>query len=200
MSDLSHSIAIDPDSRAIRFYLWLYDADRNNINTCKLFWAFVFAPLVLILRYAVLAGIAIGDRVQARRRSKVKAAEETTEDGFKSVLVTKAQPSRFERALERVAGALSAFWAKYQRPLQIAGLTLIGAYVAFMLVLFVIAVINKPLVGVIVVGSVVGIAGLAWLAIRLSPALAGFLRLLGKLGRGVHDHTCARVVIDNQES
>lgn len=43
-------------SLVIRSYLWLYEADRSQVNFCKLFWGMLLSPLTLPIRLALLAG------------------------------------------------------------------------------------------------------------------------------------------------
>jgi hypothetical protein len=45
----------------MRFYLWLYKADRENISFCRLFWGMLVSPISLLIRLIglLLKGIAV---------------------------------------------------------------------------------------------------------------------------------------------
>lgn len=49
-SELKYAIRVDERAFFIRFYCWLYEADKSKVNFCKLFWAYVFAAPALLLR------------------------------------------------------------------------------------------------------------------------------------------------------
>ena len=49
-SELKYAIRVDEKAFFIRFYCWLYQADKTKINFCKLFWAYVFVAPALFLR------------------------------------------------------------------------------------------------------------------------------------------------------
>jgi hypothetical protein len=45
-----HTWTFSGDSKIIRFYLWAWDTDARQITFCKLFWAYIFAPVALAAR------------------------------------------------------------------------------------------------------------------------------------------------------
>jgi hypothetical protein len=49
-SMLKYAIRVDERAAYIRFYLWLWNAKKNEITFCKLFWAYVFAAPALMVR------------------------------------------------------------------------------------------------------------------------------------------------------
>ncbi len=48
-SELHYTWRVPADSRWLRFYLWLYRAERDKITFCRWFWGSVFALPVLLL-------------------------------------------------------------------------------------------------------------------------------------------------------
>lgn len=46
-SELKYAIRVDEHAFFIRFYCWLYEADKSSVNFCKLFWAYVFVAPAL---------------------------------------------------------------------------------------------------------------------------------------------------------
>lgn len=193
MANLTHSVKVDRDSRAIRFYLWLYHADPAAINTCKLFWAFVFSPLVLLLRLVITPAVLLAERQERKRRERLP---KTLEERVAEAEARKARgPSRGERAITKLSMALSAFWAKAERPAKVIAGIIVVAYALLLVTMLVIALVNHPLTVLLAVACVAAVFGIGYLIYRLSPRLRGFLGLLHKLGRSVHDHTCARVVL-----
>lgn len=187
MSDLTHSFTVDPQSRAIRFYLWLYAADPRNINTCKLFWGFVLAPVFLVGR-AIVTGLAwAANRAVGQPRRRPPA------DLFQGRAL-----SRSESRLDRAALALSSAWAKHRGKVRALAAAIGIAYFLALLAFIVVAFIQSPLAAGVVFGSVAIVVALGVLTARLSPRLLGFCTLLRRLGRSVHDHTCARVVLEEE--
>lgn len=49
-SELKYAIRVGERAFFIRFYCWLYEADKNKISFCKLFWAYVCVAPMLLLR------------------------------------------------------------------------------------------------------------------------------------------------------
>jgi hypothetical protein len=49
-SELKYAIRVDEGAFFIRFYSWLWEADKSKINFCKLFWGYLFAAPALVLR------------------------------------------------------------------------------------------------------------------------------------------------------
>lgn len=59
-SELKYAIRVDERAFFVRFYCWLYKADKSKINFCKLFWAYIFAAPFLCLRGLIEAGFLLG--------------------------------------------------------------------------------------------------------------------------------------------
>ena len=59
-SELKYAIRVDERAFFIRFYCWLYEADKSKVNFCKLFWAYVFAVPFLGLRGLIGGGRILG--------------------------------------------------------------------------------------------------------------------------------------------
>ncbi len=169
MTDREYALHLKQSRTAwyIRLYLWLYVADPNRIDTCKLFWAFVFAPIVLPI--ALVSSAAHKLRI---RRRKVKVYDS-------------GKISSRERRLEKVSAHLSRAYT---------ALLVTASAVVIALLLFVLlyALITKPLS--ILLGLLVGGAG-SVIALGLLKMLSssGFWRLMRALGRGVHRRTCAKI-------
>jgi hypothetical protein len=72
--ELKHTLTVDAKAWYIRFYVWLYGGKLNEITFCKLFWAYVFVPIILPLNYVLLGIYAIKDSAQAfaKRERKPK--------------------------------------------------------------------------------------------------------------------------------
>lgn len=47
---LKYTIRVDERAAYIRFYLWLWEADKEKITFCRLFWAYIFTAPALIVR------------------------------------------------------------------------------------------------------------------------------------------------------
>ena len=65
----------DADSKIIRFYLWLWNADPSNIDFCRLFWGYVFCWVALILKPAAAIAEAIDGRTASRPKRVPTLAE-----------------------------------------------------------------------------------------------------------------------------
>lgn len=83
--EYKHKVTVSPNHWLIRSYCWLWDADRDNIDFCHLFWGFFppFLVLNVILRvvfYPIyLAGsgvILAADSVKDHRRERKERLEE----------------------------------------------------------------------------------------------------------------------------
>lgn len=75
MSDITykHTARVKADSWFIRFYRWLWEADLDQVDFCRLFWGYVFAIpnlLVRVIGYLPYKlGLAIAEKTEDRRRS-----------------------------------------------------------------------------------------------------------------------------------
>lgn len=49
-ADLKYTWTFSRDNWIIRFYLWTWAADINQVTFCKLFWAYIFAPIAVIVK------------------------------------------------------------------------------------------------------------------------------------------------------
>lgn len=80
--ELKHKWHLNPNAWYIRLYLWTYKGEKWNIDFCKLFWAYLFMPVVLPLRIFIwplvrllLVVVDHSDRkVRERRRAKTNEA------------------------------------------------------------------------------------------------------------------------------
>jgi hypothetical protein len=202
-ADNRYHISLSEDSWIIRFYIWLYEATPGDINTCKLFWAYVFAPLVLpfalVLRFLALVfgplAEIIGQRLDDRRRRQPESAPPEPR-----------QKSRAERFLIKTGEVLGVIWFKLQKPLQYLMLTLgIGIAVAC-LALFIYTLVTNPydvFIGFLTVLAIVVAIAIAVGIITLFAAtpvgtkaaapFRTFWRVMRIAGHAVHDHTCAIV-------
>ncbi len=64
-SELKYAIRVDERAFFIRFYCWLYEADKSKVNFCKLFWGYVFAAPALFFR-GLIGGACIFGKGLAR--------------------------------------------------------------------------------------------------------------------------------------
>lgn len=194
---LPHTLEVDRGI-AVRLYLWVYFASTRRINTCKMFWAFVFMPLALPIS-ALIHGLSSAahwiDRQFPENPNKPMAPPKPPRVG----------PSKGEKFLEAVSGFLAKAWFKIQPLLKWGGI-LIGALIALLLIYLVVtnfsAVVTGLLTvlvaGLIIVAIAAVLMGILFVVIEktsIGDRIGGFFRLMGKLGRSVHDHTCANVKI-----
>lgn len=73
--DPKHSLSIHQDNWFLRAYEWLYPADAENANFCKLAWGIIFLlpwlPIrLLVIPWAVPALIALDERLEERKRAR----------------------------------------------------------------------------------------------------------------------------------
>lgn len=219
MTELSHTLTVRPNL-FIRTYLKFYKADRRNINTCKLFWGgvgmVVLPPILLVLSplFLLVYGIlTIGEKVQEHSRAKgwveqQLAFEPEPEPG----------PSRREQWLEWVSIHAPMLWAKIGKPVTWVFRILVGA------ALIALAAYGVYHLGDLLIGidwaDVLPTLGIVVLGALVFAAVAGSLIFGGMylhekyrkthpkvqkpsvfkaVFRSIHDHTCARIVVDESE-
>lgn len=119
--DYKHTVTVDRNSWWMRFYCWLWDADADNADFCKLFWGYLFAiPFLIILPFLYLIkGIGIVLKFIFKPVGKVFLK---VEDHYidKSIAKDKAieegtyVPSKRQRFLSKIANGFSSFgfWLK----------------------------------------------------------------------------------------
>jgi hypothetical protein len=97
MSDITykHTARVKADSWFIRFYRWLWEADLDQVDFCRLFWGYVFAIpnlLVRVIGYLPYKlGLAIAEKTEDRRKSwKLTPADEVA-------IRARARANRVER-------------------------------------------------------------------------------------------------------
>lgn len=201
----------DRESKFIRFYLWLYQAKVSNINTCKLFWAYVFAPLALLFRAvgAVLAPVL--DAIAARLPQKT-AAQEAAEWESKRAAARErraakaaAGPGRLERILEKVSIFFSAAYAKTAPVLKVVGLGLAVLLGLVGVAAIIYVAITSPLKFLVAIAVTLGIllfvalglVGINWLDNRsVKKGEVPFFSTMKRLLISFHRHTCAKVNLD----
>lgn len=202
----------------VRFYLWLYEANPNNIDTCKLLWAYVFFLPALVLKAVLSIFVFVAelaepyvDDIRERRAAKRPTLEER-EAAFDAQIERKrvkqeakaaAGPSRMESILERVANSLSYGYAKIAPSFRYIGIavgTLIGLAIVAGLVWLAITETSAFMLGLLVTVGILAICALVVFIIvkrekrpkkvRSTPR---FVTVLKRLGHGFHNHTCAKV-------
>lgn len=184
MSELTHSVSVNPDSLAIRFYLWLYDADPKKINTCKLFWAFIFALPALLIVVPIAGTVRLLVALVDRWR---KSPPEEGPYGL----------SR-EGRLDKVSSAISASYARHSTLVHYLWVGLLVAACIGGVGGFVYALIVATIKTLIALAWIIGICLLMIATFFVLDFFAkgrgrGFIKLMSNLYRSVHDHTCARV-------
>lgn len=180
-------IALDKNSKTVRFYLWLYDASPNNINTCKLLWAYLFAPIVLFLKYTVWIVLRPIATAIAERSAERPAKPPKTEE-----------KSRAEQRLDAVSGKAGEWFFKWQKFLRWIGIGLVSLLGAAAVAAVLYVLFTHPAA---VVGAFLFVAAICLVMWALIATIdyfdkgkgRGFIRLMSRLGHGFHDHTCADI-------
>lgn len=72
-SELKHELRIKKSAWFIRFFVWLYEADKEDVNFCKLFWGYVFAIPIMILGAIVLPISKVLNATQPGRNARKTA-------------------------------------------------------------------------------------------------------------------------------
>lgn len=195
---------IDRNSKFIRFYLWLYGAKANNINTCKLFWAYVFAPLALIV-HGVVAAVSPLFRAVEKRIPEPDYDARYQRAREKKAAKAAAGPSKGERFLDKVSAFFSAAYVKIAPVLKVVAIgvgVLLGLAVAGTIIYLLITNPIKVAVVVLVTLAILALVLLGMLGIEKLDDRAKangevpFFSTMGKLFRGFHRHTCAKVNFD----
>lgn len=198
---LPHTLEVERGI-AVRLYLWTYAASAKNINTCKMFWAFVFMPLVLPFS-VIIHGLA---RIVDWADGKLPESKGTARPYVPKP--PKVGPSNGERFLEWVSGFMAKTWFRLQPLLKWGGIligTIIGVVGLYLLATNAV-VVGEFFVKVLIAGLIgaAAVAVLSMIVIGLDKAgvfgafgrkIGGFFRLMRDLGRSVHDHTCANVKV-----
>lgn len=219
-----YHISLSADSWIIRWYVKVYEANPNNINTCKLFWAYVFMiPALLLIGFAKAAEfvvVPIADRYNDWKYSRRKNKPITVAPPPPQPIPIENLPppgpkpkSAREEWLERISAFLGMAWYKLQKPLTvIAGI--IGLAIVVGIVGLVVLAFIKDFWGVLTaIGIMVGIVLLAIAAIaliayldqsgkakRAGNGIKSFGRTMKRCFHAFHDHTCAIVDIKEDTS
>ena len=121
-SELLHVWTVKEDSRMIRFYKWLYSENVSTLTFCKLFWAMVCSPIVL-----VLVGFAsLGEKLFSRP-NKVGSAPESYDEVLARMEKEAAErtqrridrenswPNRFIRSVASFFDHIAAFFQAHRK-------------------------------------------------------------------------------------
>lgn len=76
--DDSHQLhaRVSEDAWYLRFYLWVWGAERSRVDFCKLFWGvLVFGWFGLLIKPFVVVGERLGDYFRAKERARIDKAE-----------------------------------------------------------------------------------------------------------------------------
>jgi len=176
----------------MRLFLWTYaiPASTENLNTCKLFWGFVFMPLSLPISVFIRAIVKIAnpmfDYAARRRAAKNRSAAPRVRTG----------PSRGERALDFTSTRASMLWSRFQTLFKWAGIV-IGLLLAVTLIVLAVVFYTITLKALLITAIVALSALLMFVALYALFAIfdSGLGSALASAGRGVHQKTCARVSI-----
>lgn len=185
-------LTLDRNAWYVRFYLWLYKADANNINTCKLFWAYVFAPIVLPLAFVLTP---VGKLL---RTIDAKIPDGRPIDWEKLDRKRARQKTREEK-LENVSSKMSVIFAKAAPALRWVGI-LLGLAIAGLLILLAVSYPKEALGVLLTLAAILVGAGLLIGLIiffekreQRGAGTPGFIRVFGTLAKSFHRHTCAKV-------
>lgn len=202
--ELPHTLEVERGI-AIRLYLWAYSASTRSITTCKMFWAFVFMPLVLPIVAFGKGAYTLFEWAEDRLIDILPEPKERPYVPPKPKPI-KEGPSRSERILEAVSNFMARTWF-YLQPLLKWGGIIIGVLIA--LVALYLIVNNASVIGVFMlkvllygIAIAAGSAGIVGVIFYLdtSDRFRGFCRLMSNLFHSVHTHTCANVKIKDAEA
>lgn len=94
----------EADSKIIRFYIWLWEADPTRIDFCRLFWGYVFCWIALLVKPGAAAAKLIDSRRSVKPEptlaERLKAIE--LRDEKKKVKAQKWEDSRLNKLLTRL--------------------------------------------------------------------------------------------------
>jgi hypothetical protein len=215
---------VSQDAWYLRFYIWLWEADPDRVDFCKLFWGLaVFAWVGLLLKPFIVGGEWLGNKLDDRRRRRVQAQPELSwEEKAKLRRQARAEAEarlkrrqeRFERwfgwapvLADRIVGFAQRSWPVVKWPVYGVGAILAAATVGGAgYGLYYIATTN-PAWFLIIPGLVLGaliLTGII-LLVRTQPVAVAatntkevgltFGQALSKGIHGVKSRTCPKIEI-----
>lgn len=204
----------DKNSKLIRAYVWLWEADESSINFCKLFWGTLFCWVGLFLK----ALKPLFERLEARlnrREQAVRAFHQSAEymqaQRIKRELKEARGPNRAQRCLTSIGAAADKVAALCQtKPIKLLGkvfAVLVSVAAAGALVFSMVVGWKVWLVLLAIAAIAVALIGLvALIASVISPSFVEKIRNGGRfvgafLGEGFHSvkhRTCPVVVVRDE--
>lgn len=137
--DHKHTWTLPRDSWTIRFYIWLWSADDEDVNFCKILWGYIFAIPCLIVRALAWPFLMLGRGARAliNRIPQPKELSEEESERRKAAqqLAKDKRDARAQKVLRKIehAGSWVVMWISYiwrftRYPVvALAGLILLGA-------------------------------------------------------------------------
>jgi hypothetical protein len=207
----------------IRAFLKLYDANPETLDTCKLFWGTMFAPLAVLVILFLTPIAWVSEQIDQRfiiPRRHARWAREDAErtarysDWENIVEEEPSGPSRREQMLSKVANFMGAAWFKVSagiaRALPFLGVVLALAIIAFFVYAVIVwtTVVLQCLLAVLVIAasSAVGTGIIMLMVFAYNkyrehhpkrPRIKREHSTLRQAFESVHNHTCAKIDIED---
>lgn len=204
--ELKHAMKVDEDAWFIRFYVWLWKAERSDINFCKLFWGLSLAPFGLLVRLVLTPFLFIARRLDAMHdRRRQQGIADMTQEALERMLAGEPPPERerptMMKMLDRIAVAFArlAMWSagawdflsrhkRFNKAVGLAFLGLavllaVGALVAVVWLAVAYASVTLVVVGVAVAVAVTGLIVLAMWGLGVFSFAGG--RIIQPAAKGV---------------
>lgn len=192
-----HTAHVHRDSWFMRFYCWLWAAEAEEADFCKLFWGYVLAPVGLLVRVIFLPVVLVVRGVRALADKLSSTPPAGTPEWETYVLRQELREQRkaelserwgrraqvlfgfVSRVADRVVAVAKRTWriVRYPAYAIAAALTLaVAVGVGWLLYLFGLVLadnLNVVLIILVIVAALVGAVGGAYVAYRLSQTRVG---------------------------
>lgn len=188
--DYKYTAKVSKDSWFIKLHCWLWEADPDQIDFCKLFWGYIFAIPNIVLRILFSPFYFTIVRPLIRRADR-KSQEESRLSMEEYSLIKEWEAARRkirqDRANEFLARASQFFSTRPARFLIgaviIVSLTAGAAWLGYLLFLLIKVIIENALSALIVMISVIaifaGVGFLIWLGSKLRNTVVAEILIFG---------------------
>lgn len=145
MSEINyrHTARVSEDSWFIRLYLWLWAADVEEVDFCRLFWGYVFAVPNVLVRIVGYVPWKVGSAIGRRLRDWWGTIEQPTPREEELWREERAAKRHLRKATwsdrlsfvsataDKVVGFFQATWPVLKWPVVGLGVLFVGAMLAF---------------------------------------------------------------------